>query len=72
MVGYKNVSKKEEIDDLLPVTRSRPGSASTGNRRYLKGFIFFQFILDDYFNSPKFYFFHRIIALPNCFTPTSI
>jgi hypothetical protein len=40
MVGNKNVSKKEEIDDLLPVTRSRPGSASTGNRRYLKGFIF--------------------------------
>jgi hypothetical protein len=41
MVGNKNVSKKEEIDDLLPVTRSRPGSASNGNRRYLKGFIFF-------------------------------
>jgi hypothetical protein len=33
IVGNKNVSKKEEIDDLLPVTRSRPGSASTGNRR---------------------------------------
>jgi hypothetical protein len=42
MVGNKNVSKKEEIDDLLPVTRSRPGSASTGNRRYVfKRFYFF-------------------------------